>query len=129
MTTISQQDHDKFKLFSGKVEGDGTLGALGREIATWASEAKIAPKSIGIEYVESADRVIFSLGYRDDEAPYAVTISSVPVGKLAGFSEGDLAALEKAMSAAATNQGTLICHELYVTAQNDLLMVFMARAA
>src|SRR5690242_18345889 len=111
MTTTSQ-DHDKFKLFSGKLEGDGTLGALGREISAWAKEAKVAPKSIGIEYVESADRVIFSLGYRNDEAPYAVNISSVPVGKLSGFAEGDLAALERSMSEAAQKQGTLICHEL-----------------
>ena len=124
----SHQDHDKFKLFAGKLEGDGTLGALGGRIAAWAKEAKAAPKSIGIEYVESADQVIFSLGYRDDEAPYAVSISSVRVGKLGGLGEADLAALERAMCDEASKRGNLICHELYVTAQNDLLMVFMTRA-
>jgi hypothetical protein len=127
-TTTSQQDHDKFKLFSGKLEENGTLGALAEEVSAWAREAKVAPKSIGIEYVESEDQVIFSLGYRNDESPYGITLSSVSVGKL-GFSAGEFAALEKAMSEAAARQGSLICHELVVSKAGNLLMVFMSRAA
>jgi len=129
MSTTTHQVHEKFKLFSGKLASDGTLGALATEIAAWAREAKVAPKSIGIEYVESADRVIFSLGYREDEAPYAIAIRSVPVGKLGGFSEAELGGLEKAMSAAAATSGHILCHELYVTANNELLMVLMSLAA
>lgn len=125
---ITAQVHDKFKLFTGKLQADGTIGSLADEVAAWAREAKVAPKSIGIEYVESADRVIFSIGYRDDEAAYAIKVSSVPVGKLSGFSEGDLGALERAMGEAAAKHGSLICHELYVTGKNDLLMVFMSHA-
>ena len=128
MTTSLDQVHEKFKLFSGKLESDGTIGALATEVAAWARDAKVAPKSIGIEYVESADRVIFSLGYRDDEPTYGVTIKSVPVGKLAGFGAAELAVLETAMGAAAANQGKILCHELYVTAKSDLLMVVMSHA-
>jgi hypothetical protein len=128
-TTIAHQVHEKFKLFSGKLASDGTLGDLATEVAAWAKEAKVAPKSIGIEYVESADRVIFSIGYRDDEPGYPITVKSVAVGKLSGFSEGELAGLEKAMATAAAASGHLICHELYVTAKNDLLMVLMSHAA
>ncbi len=129
MTTIAHQVHEKFKLFSGKLEGDGTLGTLANEVAAWARDAKVAPKSIGIEYVESADRVIFSLGYRDDEPAYDIAIKSVPVGKLAGFSADELGSLEKAMAGAAATSGKIICHELYVTAGSDLLMVLMSHAA
>ena len=129
MSTIDHQVHEKFKLFSGKLEGDGTLGALAAEVAAWAREAKVAPKSIGIEYVESADRVIFSLGYRDDVSPYAIAVISVRVGKLDGFGEAELGALEKAMATAAASSGHILCHELYVTANNDLLMVLMSHAA
>lgn len=127
-TTSTQQDHDKFKLFSGKLEENGTLGALAAEVTAWAREAKVAPKSIGIEYVESDDRVIFSIGYRDDETPYGITLSSVSVGKL-GFSAEDFARLETGMREAASKQGSLICHELVVSAANNLLMVFMSRAS
>ena len=46
-----------------------------------------------------------------------------------GFGEAELGALEKAMATAAASSGHILCHELYVTANSDLLMVLMSHAA
>ena len=128
MSHVEDQVHHKFKLFSGGLDADGTLGTLEEEVAAWARSAGVAPKSIGVEYIESAQRVILSVGYRDDEPSYPIALTSVPVGPIEGFGAEQLATLEKAMAAAAGNRGHIICHELYVTAKNHLLMVFMSHA-
>jgi hypothetical protein len=128
MSKIADQVHHKFKLFTGTLDADGTLGPIEEEVAAWARGAGVAAKSVGVEYIESAKRVIFSIGYRDDEPGYPIALTSVHVGKLSDFGADELTGLETAMAAAATNRGNIICHELYVTAQNQLLMVFMSHA-
>lgn len=129
MTSKLDQVHDKFKVFAGKLDDDGTMGALAAEVAAWARDAKVAPKSIGVEYIEAAEKLLFSLGYDTDEPAYGIEVWSTHIGKLTGFGEADLAAIGKAMSEAAVKHGNVICHELYVTAKDDLLMVFMSRTA
>ena len=51
---IAKQVHDKFKIFSGELASDGTIGKLADEVAAFAKKSKIAPKSIGVAYLEPA---------------------------------------------------------------------------
>jgi hypothetical protein len=123
MSQIAGQVHDKFKLFSGRLEPDKTFTTLAREVEAWVREAKVAPKSIGVEYLESADRLVLTLGYRADEDPYGVHLNCVKLGTING--EGDFPRIEKAMGEASAKLQNIICHELYITRENEFLMVFM----
>ena len=129
MSQIADQVHDKFKVFTGKLAGDGTLGNLAAEVESWVKSAKVAPKSIGVEFIESAGVLLLSVGYRDDEAGYPVKLSSVRVGKIESIDAAGLANVEKAMATASGKLSNVICHELYVTGSSELLMVFMSHQA
>ena len=124
MSEIQEQVHNKFKVFTGTLQADNTLGPLADEVSRFVQESNIAPKSIGVEYLESAERLILSLGYRDDEPGYPVTLHSVPLGKV-DTSGSDFQALEHKMAQASSGLSNIICHELYITDEQDLLMVFM----
>jgi len=124
MNQIQEQVHNKFKIFTGVLQSDGSIGLLADEISHYVSESKIAPKSIGIEYLESANRLVVSLGYRDDEAGYPVTLHSVSLGKV-DASGADLNALEQKMAQASAGLPNIICHELYITDKQEMLMIFM----
>jgi len=124
MSRIQEQVHDKFKIFTGVLQPDGSIGPLADEISRYVSESKIAPKSIGIEYLESAERLIVSLGYRDDEDGYPVTLHSISLGKL-NTSGADLNALERKMAQASAGVPNIICHELYITGEQEMFMIFM----
>lgn len=128
MSQIASQVHGKFKVFAGELQKDNTIGPLADEVAKFVSDAKIAPKSIGVEYVESAKRLIITLGYRDDEDAYAVNINCVSLGRIDAFGD-DFGSLEAAMTEASSKQNNIICHELYVTDDHDLLMIFMTHQA
>jgi hypothetical protein len=130
MTTrhIAKQVHDKFKIFSGKLASDGTIGKLADEVAAFANKAKIAPKSIGVAYLESSKRVVVTLGYRDDEEPYPVRLHSVRLGKLDVKGE-DFSALEEKIAHVGERHRNIICHELYVTGGNDFTVVVMTHEA
>lgn len=129
MSQITDQVHSKFKVFTGKLAADGTLGSLAAEVESWVKSARVAPKSIGVEYLESSAVLILSVGYRDDEAAYPVKLSSVRIGKIESIDPPGLASIERSMATASANVTNVICHELYVTAASDLLMVFMAHQA
>ena len=124
MSQIASQVHNKFKVFSGDLQPDKTIGELAETVAAFASDHKIAAKSIGVEYLESAKRLIITLGYRDDEEAYPIKLHSVSLGKVDAAS-GDFSALEQAMAEASAKLSNVICHELYVTAEQDFLMIFM----
>jgi hypothetical protein len=129
MSKIAEQVHGRFKVFTGKLAADNTLGVLATEIEDWVRTAKVAPKSIGVEYLESSKKLILSVGYRDDEAPYNITLTSVQIGRLEALDAPGLAKLEQAMTRASATVKNIICHELYVTESHELLMVFMAHQA
>jgi hypothetical protein len=129
MENVAGQVHNKFKVFSGTLGADRTMGGLAREVESWVRSAKVAPKSIGVEYVEAAGRLLLSIGYRDDEPGYAVALTTVEVGRIEALDAPGLAKVEQAMAAATAKLNDVICHELYVTGSNELLMVFMTRAA
>ena len=124
MSQIAGQVHSKFKVFAGELDANNTIGPLAGQISEFVSEAKVAAKSIGVEYIESAARLIITLGYRDDEPWYPVQVNCVSLGKIEAIGS-DFAALEQAMSHAAQKHSNIICHELYVTADREFLMIFM----
>jgi hypothetical protein len=121
------QVHNKFKIFTGALADDKTIGPLAEQIAAFVAERKIAAKSIGVEYLESAKKLIITLGYREDEDTYPVKVSTVSLGKIGGLESGDVSRLEAAMSDACTAFDGIICHELYITDDGDFLVVFLSR--
>ena len=126
MSNITEQVHGKFKVFTGALAADGTLGGLSGEVESWVRSAKVAPKSIGVEFIESFGTLLLSVGYRDDEPGYPVKLSAVRIGAIESTDAAGLAVIERQMASAGGKVSNIICHELYVTAQNDLLMVFMS---
>jgi hypothetical protein len=125
---IAKQVHDKFKIFSGELAADGTIGRLADEVSAFANKSKIAPKSIGVVYLEPGKRLLFTLGYREDEEPYPVKLHSVHLGKI-DTKAGDLHALEASMAKATGKYSNIICHELYVAGGHDFTMVLMTHEA
>jgi hypothetical protein len=124
MSQIESQVHSKFKVFAGELATDKTIGPIADQITKFVSDSKVAAKSIGVEYIESAARLIITLGYRDDEPWYPVDVHCDSLGKIDALG-GDLTALEQAMSEAAQKHSNIICHELYVTDDREFLMIFM----
>jgi hypothetical protein len=124
MVSIDQQVHNKFKVFSGELKSDDTIGNLATEIADFANQRRVAAKSIGVEYLETAQRLIISLGYREDEEHYPIKLNSVHLGKIETIG-GDFATLEQKMAEASKRFDNIICHELYVTEDHDFMMIFM----
>ncbi|MGH9944200.1 MAG: hypothetical protein ACRD9R_17785 [Pyrinomonadaceae bacterium] len=124
MSHIAEQVHGKFKVFAGPLHEDNTIGPLAEEIGRFVREQNVAAKSIGVEYLESADRLIITLGYRDDEPGYPVNVSSVSLGKIDTLGD-DFAQLEQEMLRASARFSNIICHELYITDEHDFMMIFM----
>jgi hypothetical protein len=124
-TNIANQVHGKFKLFTAKLDGGKSINKLAEEVERFAVQAKAAPKSIGVEYLEHSKMVILTLGYRDDEAAYPVKLSAVSIGKATQLDAAELARLEKRMAEEAAKLGTVICHELFITENDEFMMVFM----
>jgi hypothetical protein len=127
--SVKTQAHGRFKAFTGTLQADRSLGALGDQIAAWAGEAKAAPKSIGVEYLEASKRLVLTVGYRDDEPGYPVKLTSVSLGRISKLDAEDLAGLESKMEGAAARLSDVICHELFITEDDEFLMVFMTRAS
>src|SRR5262245_3383030 len=115
MPKIEQQVHGKFKVFSGTLGPGNTIDSIARDVEAWVHTAKVASKSIGIEYIESTGSIILSIGYRDDEAGYDVKLSSAELGHIDSLDAKGRAKIEKAMAAASAKVKNVICHELYVT--------------
>jgi hypothetical protein len=125
---ITRQVHDKFKIFSGELAPDGTIGKLADEVAAFAKKSKIAPKSIGVAYLEHGKRLVITLGYVEDDAPYPVKLHCIRLGKV-DVKSGNFSALETTISAASAKHRNIICHELYVTGENDFTLVVMTHQA
>jgi hypothetical protein len=125
---ITKQVHEKFKVFSGELSADGTIGKLADEIAAFAKRAKAAPKSIGVAHLEPTKRLVITLGYREDELPYPIGLKCIPLGKV-DVEGHDFSALEAVMVKATRKHRNIICHELYLTGPNELMMVVMTHKA
>jgi hypothetical protein len=126
MSDISKQEHDRFKIFAGTLGENNSLGTLGEEVASFVAEQKVAAKSIGVEYLESAQRLIITLGYREGEEYYPVKLTGVALGKVDDIdTRNDFDQLERAIGEASSKLDRIICHELYITGDHEFLMVFM----
>ena len=125
---IAKQVHDKFKIFSGPLAADGTIGKLADEVAAFSRTSKIAAKSIGVAYLEPGKRLVITLGYREDEEPYPVKLHCIPLGKV-DVKGGDFHSLEASMAKATGKHRNIICHELFVTGGQDFTMVLMTHEA
>ncbi|MCK6575172.1 hypothetical protein L6V77_29235 [Myxococcota bacterium] len=128
MSNIHDQVHDHFKTFAGSLDADGGIGALATQVPAWVKSAGAAPKSIGIEYIEGAKKLLLTVGYRTDEAGYEIALTTVNIGKVESLEGAGLTDLEGRMGKAAAGVKNIICHELFVTADHSVHMVFMTHA-
>lgn len=122
------QVHHKFKVFSGAVDTDHSLKSLGEEVAKFVAQTNVASKSIGVEFVEGAGRALLSLGYRDDEPGYPVSVETVPLGKVDALDAANFGSLETAMERASAQFANVICHAEYVLPDGTFVMVFLVHA-
>jgi hypothetical protein len=130
MTEIRTQVHDKFKVFAGNLGDNRSIEALAGEVSRFVSDSGVAAKSIGVEYIESAGRLLITLGYREGEESYPVTLSSVSLGRTEDLKDrSDFADLERAIGEASAGIANIICHELFVTEDHEIIMVFMSHQA
>jgi hypothetical protein len=125
---ITKQVHEKFKIFTGELAADNTIGKMAGEVADFAKRSEVAAKSIGLARLESSNRLMLTLGYRSDEDPYPIRLHGVPLGKI-DAKDHDFGALERAMAKATSHHKNIICHELYLTGPQDLMMVLMTHEA
>lgn len=123
MADVEAQVHQKFKVFAG---AGADVAALGAQVERFVAEREVAAKSIGVEYLERAEKLVLTLGYRDDEPGYGVRITSRSLGVVDQME--DLSGLEARMEEAAGSMAGVLCHELFVTSSGEFVMVFMARA-
>jgi hypothetical protein len=126
MADVAAQVHQRFKVFTGDAGADGGIASLAPEVERFVRERGVAAKSIGVEFLESARKLVLTLGYRDDEAGYPVRLTARSVGKVDSLD--DLSGLEARMGEAAGDLDGVLCHELFVTDDGEFVMVFMARA-
>ncbi len=127
--SVKAQVHSKFKLFCGPLGPNASLGKLATDVEAFATSAKAASKSIGVEYLEGTKQVVLSLGYRDDEAAYPIKLHTISLGKVESLATAELAHLEKKMEEAAAKIPHVICHELLVTESREFVIVLMTHAA
>lgn len=120
------QVHSKFKVFYGSPDPSNPVGNLGKEIEDFVKESKVAAKSIGVEYLEATKHLVMTLGYADDQDCTPVKVSAVNLGYI--DIEHEITKLEKKMAEAANNLHGIICHELYITEENEFFMVFMCHS-
>jgi hypothetical protein len=114
------QPHHKFKAFV----------ASGSDVIQRAEAVlnahHIAPKSLGVEYIESQDLLVLTLGYRDDEPAHPFKLTEIKIGKIELTDSAIAAAMEGAASHLA-HQGVtgVICHEFYVNKVGEFFAVFL----
>jgi hypothetical protein len=61
---------------------DGGVAALAPQLEQFVQERGVAAKSIGVEFLESARKLVLTLGYREDEEGYPVRLTSRSVGRV-----------------------------------------------
>lgn len=126
--SIQEQIHNHFKVFAGSYDAKSGIGDLASSVPAWVKSSGAAPKSIGVEYLESAKALMLTVGYRTDEPGYAVALETVNLGKVESLDPAGLSSLEARMGKAAAGVANIICHELFVTESREVLMVFMTKA-
>lgn len=125
MGNIANQVHNKFKIFSSTLNKDNKIGSVATDIANFVKESQVAAKSIGAEYLESVGHLILTIGYRDDEPWYPVDVACISLGKIDTKDMNNFSRIENAMMEASSRLSNVICHELYITKNLELMMIFL----
>ncbi len=125
MPAVADQVHGKFKMFVGELDEAHKPTSLMKQVEAFVKQGGIAPKSIGVEYLEDDKVAVLTLGYREARKGYPVKLSVKSLGKAEHLGPEGLAALEKKLAKAAAAKAGIICHELYVTEENEFLVIFM----
>ena len=125
MAQIEEQVHHRFKVFTGSVGNDQSISELSDRVAAFAEENQVASKSIGVEYLENAGKLILTLGYKRDEDYYPIKLHAENLGKI-DVAGQDFAVIEDKMAEASDRVPNIICHELFINDDNDFLMVFLS---
>jgi hypothetical protein len=125
--STNDQIHDHFKVFSTTTGSAAGVASLSASVAAWVKAEAVAAKSIGVEYLESSGVLLLTLGYRRDEPTYPVHLHAVSLGRIEALDAAALAGLEARMGASAAGVERILCHELFVTADREFFMVFMAQ--
>ena len=128
MSSVASQAHGKFKVFIGSVGSQLALTELVREVEAFVRNHPCAPKSIAVEYLESSKKLMLSLGYRDDEPPYAITLSTIPIGRIGDLEAEDVARLEARFAEVAGAIRNVIASEIFVNG-TECTMVLMSPGA
>lgn len=116
-----EQVHEKFKLFRSGANS-GNFDKIFKEIEEFANKASRSPKSIGAEYLEASKELILTLGYTEGSAENNnVKLEVFEIGNL----DEDNESIEKKIAENASKLKTVICHELFITENNELHMIFM----
>jgi len=115
--------HSKFKLFIEDFS-DGIF-PLNR-VKDFINAEGIAPKSIGIEFLDANSKVVISVGHTITTDPKpAHDLDLVHLGKI---DENDLPAFEEVMHQAALQFTGIICHEFIVGKEGDVYTLFLTEA-
>jgi len=120
---MTDQAHSKFKVFIANPYDTTAKMGIAELAEEWARTADVAPKSIGVEYLEAASKVVLSLGYRDDEPGYPIILSQHDMGVVEIAPE----AIEKALSTVANLYENVICHEFYIDDKGALFIIVMRK--
>lgn len=118
------QVHSKFKVFVDDVDSDGLSKNVTSQVDSFCADKRVAPKSVGVEYLESGKKLVLSIGYRDDEPGYSCRLTTKPLGRFESLNEE---AIANAMSSAAESVKDVICHEFYVLDNGMFVMVLLSR--
>ncbi len=119
---MTTQSHSQFKVFTGAPVHGALPAEVLADFEAFTKDGNVAAKSIGVEYDERTNKLVLSLGYRDDEPGYPVSLKCVSIGILEVVPETIAAAL----SAAAAAEKGVICHEFYIAADGEFFVVFLS---
>jgi len=118
---MSDQIHSSFRVFI--TEGPLTQGALD----TFSQDLRgstLAPKSVGVEFLEGQNKTVLSIGYAEAVGHPVVTLVQENLGKV----ELTTQAVAAALTTAAEKHSNVICHEFYVTGDGTFFAVLMLQA-
>src|ERR1700748_194504 len=111
---MEKQIHSKFKVFTATPDSNGGIPEdIHLAMNGFIALNKVAVKSVGVEYVESINKIVISLGYVEGQDSYAVVLQPVHLGKFGIDKDSNLTKdLEEALTKAAeTQDNSVICHE------------------
>jgi hypothetical protein len=124
--SIQSQIHNRFATFISTPGTDGLLDdSVHLAVESFAKgNSTLAIKSVGVEYLESKDRVVLTLGYVDGAQGYPVKLHCKSLGQLG--EKLDPKEISAAMEKAASTVPDVICHEFYVDKKGEFFAVFLS---